>query len=75
MEFFEQRKRVADRLRSARKEKGMTQGTLAKLAQTDATFISEIETMKANPSILTLFRLCEVLDIDPAWLVGGETAS
>lgn len=72
LEFYAERKRVADRLRDARKARNLSQQQLAALADTDQTFISNIESMKVNPSILTLFRLCDVLGIEPAWLLSND---
>lgn len=72
LEFHAERKLVADRLREARKAQNLTQQQLAALADTDATFISDIERMKVNPSILTVFRLCEVLGIKAAWLMSND---
>lgn len=72
-EYYEERRRVADRLRAARKAKGLSQVQLAELIDSAATYISEIETMASNPSVLTLFRICDALDLDPASVVSTKT--
>jgi DNA-binding XRE family transcriptional regulator len=59
---------VAARVRAARKAKGYNQKDLAARADTSQTYISELEQCAANPSLLTLFRLAEALEVDVASL-------
>ena len=50
-------------IREKRKEKGLSQGRLAKLVQVSQPFIAEIESGRKKPSVDVLMRICAVLDI------------
>ena len=50
-------------IRQKRKEKGLSQGKLAELAQVSQPFIAEIESGRKKPSLDVLLRICEMLDI------------
>lgn len=62
---------VAARLRAARKAKGYTQKDLAIRVDTSQNYISDLEKCAVNPSMLTLFRLAEALELDMANLFEG----
>ncbi len=53
-------------LREVRKEKKITQIQIAHQAEMDRAFISELENGKKQPSLLTVFRIAEVLSVK-AW--------
>lgn len=55
-------------LKFIRKEKGFTQEQLSEMINLDIRQYSRIETGKGFPSLSTLERLCDTLDIDPAYL-------
>lgn len=55
-------------LKYLRKEKGLTQEQLSEMINLDIRQYSRIETGKGFPSLATLEKLCEVLDINPAYL-------
>lgn len=61
-------KLLGDRIRGFRKAKGLTQEKLAELADLHPTFVSEIETGKANYSIATLISISKALKVNPAEL-------
>ncbi len=69
--FEEVRATVAARLRAARKAKGYTQKDLATRVDTSQTYISDLENCAINPSMLMLFRLTEVLEVEMATLFEG----
>ena len=50
-------------IREKRKEKGLSQESLAKLVQVSQPFIAEIESGRKKPSVDVLMRICAVLDI------------
>ena len=62
---------LGERVKWARKEKGMSQAVLADKVGTDQTTISQIERgiiiQPRNPN-----RLAEVLDISEAWMAYGK---
>lgn len=67
--------RLANRLRVARAERGISQEQLAAAASVSRQTISSIETAQYTPSALLAFRLAHVLDVPVAelfWLEGGE---
>jgi transcriptional regulator with XRE-family HTH domain len=50
-------------LRNLRKSAGKTQETLAFDAELDRTYISMLELGQCSPTLVTLFALCNALDI------------
>ncbi len=67
--------RLANRLRIARAERGLSQTELAQLAGVSRQTISSIETAEYTPSALLAFKLAAVLGapVDQLfWLEGGN---
>ncbi|MBE6020454.1 MAG: helix-turn-helix transcriptional regulator [Firmicutes bacterium] len=56
---------ISKRLLTARKEKGLSQSSLAKAAGLSVSFLCEIEHGKVLPSIIVYSVLCSHLDISP----------
>jgi transcriptional regulator with XRE-family HTH domain len=54
---------LGKKIRAVRKTKGLTQERLAELADLHPTFVSEVETGKANYTIATLFAICKALGV------------
>lgn len=63
-----------DRIKSARVELGLSQETVAELAQMHVTNFGKIERGTANPSFLTVLRIASVLGRDVASLTEGITS-
>ena len=63
------RKAFGKALRQVRKSKGYTQLDLGELADCHFTFISQIERGVRQPTITTIFKLANVLEINPEELV------
>ena len=59
-----------EKLRQARKAKGITQEDLADEIGSHPASVSNYETGRSMPSTLTLIDLCEVLDVSADWLLG-----
>jgi transcriptional regulator with XRE-family HTH domain len=77
---YERRKAFGERLRAARKRclienQPVTGEMLAKLVGISPSTISFYERGKTWPVMETLFKLAEVLHVDPAWLLTGERLS
>ena len=66
------RVRIGGRLRELRLEQNLTQETVAERAGVSYKFLGEVERGRANPSLLTIDRICGALgvEIDDLW---GET--
>lgn len=60
-----------ERLRLARVELGLSQESVAELAQMHVTNYGKIERGIANPSLVTILRLASVLGHDMATLTSG----
>jgi len=60
-----------DRLRSRREASGMSLRELARSAGLSASFLSQIERSQAEPSVQSLRRLSEALDVDITTLLGA----
>ena len=56
-------------LKQLREEKGLSQQELGDYSETDRAFISNIERGLSIPSIVTVFKLAEVLKIKPKDLI------
>ena len=59
------------RMREIRKEIGISQMDLGELAGIHFTNIAKIERGEANPSLFTIIRISDALEIDPAVLITG----
>ncbi|WP_223690025.1 helix-turn-helix domain-containing protein [Leifsonia poae] len=62
---------LGERVRTARMKLGLSQESVADLAQMHVTNFGKIERGSANPSLHTIVRISSVLGIDPAILIGG----
>ena len=60
----------AQRLREARRQKGLDQTELAELTGIPATSISHFETRRRRPSVGTLYTLAEALEVSTDFLLG-----
>lgn len=56
-------------LREQRKKKGITQEALALSAAVDRSFVSQIERGLFQPSLSTLFKLAEAMDVRASALI------
>ena len=50
-------------IRQKRQEKGISQNHLAKLVGISQPYMNQIETGVRNPTLPTLMKICEILDI------------
>ncbi|MEZ5122779.1 MAG: helix-turn-helix domain-containing protein [Solirubrobacterales bacterium] len=69
---------VTARLRASREQAGLSVRALAKIVDVSPSFISQIETGKANPSVGTLLAIVSALDItldELFFAPGGEPGS
>jgi transcriptional regulator with XRE-family HTH domain len=57
-------------LREQRNARGLSQEALALAADVDRTFVSQMERGIRQPTLTTLCKLCDALDIQPSTLVG-----
>lgn len=72
----EQRRAViAERIREARKQAGLSQGQVAKLMDLHRPSVSEIEAGNRRVSAEELAKLGELFDVSVAWLVGDAPES
>jgi len=56
-------KKLAERIKTVRLEKKISQEALAHKCNFDRTYISMLERAKRNPTYFNLLRLCEGLEI------------
>jgi transcriptional regulator with XRE-family HTH domain len=52
-------------LKELRERRGWSQSELALESQLDQTFVSLLERGQRQPSLATLFALCDALDVEP----------
>jgi DNA-binding XRE family transcriptional regulator len=60
---------LGERIQEARKQRRMSQETLAERAGISASFLAKIERGTRTPGVMTLFRLAAELDADTSWLL------
>lgn len=60
------------RIRAAREGLGLSQEDLARSLSLSVRSIGRFESGDSNPSIDTLQRVAEALQVSPAWLLTGE---
>ena len=66
-------KEIADRIRKARKDAGLTQQQLAtKIGSKSRSFICDIESDRFDPSIEMVKKIARALDVDPGYLIFGD---
>jgi transcriptional regulator with XRE-family HTH domain len=58
-----------EKLKKARILKGLSQEALALSLEFDRTYISMLERGKRNPSLFTIYKIAEFLEIDASSLV------
>jgi transcriptional regulator with XRE-family HTH domain len=63
-----------DRLRTLRTTAGLSQEKLAELADVHRTYVGHLERATVTPTLDTLVRLADALDVDTADLVRGLRA-
>ena len=63
---------VGINIRRLREEKGLTLRALAKQLNTSASFLSQVETGKASPSLATLKKIADALSTTIGSLIGEE---
>ena len=62
---------LAERLKSGRKNKNLSQQALAKLANVHYTNIGKYEREEANPSSSVLNKIAQALELSPDYLING----
>lgn len=61
-----------EKLKAARKQKGLSQTELGKLLGVQAQTIGRWETGKSEPNLETINKLCEALDVPLRYLINEE---
>lgn len=73
-DFDSKRGEIAERIRAAREQSGLSQGQVAKLLSLQRPAISEIEAGRRRVSAEELATLAETFDVSVDWLVSGTSA-
>lgn len=68
----EKRMNAGEKIRNAREDKDLLQSDMAKLIPMNQSNYSKIERGVQEPSLHQLKRICEILKIDPRYLLGLE---
>ncbi len=63
----------SERIRKVRKKNKLSQAEFADLVGVERTYVSKIETGKANPSIQLIKAICKEFGVREEWLLHGET--
>ena len=63
---------IGERMKDARKAKGLTQAALAEKVRLKRNTIANYETNNIEPSERSVLNICAVLGINEKWLLTGE---
>jgi transcriptional regulator with XRE-family HTH domain len=63
---------IGEKIRNAREDKDILQSDMARLIPMNQSNYSKIERNIQEPSLEQLKRICQILDIDPRYLLGLE---
>lgn len=55
--------KLGDNLKRIRTEKGISQGEIARILETDKGFVSNIENGKTNPTLATITKLAKAVGV------------
>jgi len=61
--------KFAEILKELRKKRNLSQEELAIDSELDRTYISLLERGLRQPTLRTLFKLAQVLEVSPSWIV------
>jgi len=61
-----------EKLKAARKQKGLSQAALGKLLSVQAQTVGRWETGKSKPNLETVNKLCEILDVSLHYFISEE---
>ncbi|QDY71133.1 helix-turn-helix domain-containing protein [Qingshengfaniella alkalisoli] len=67
--------RLAAKLKSARKDKGLSLDAVSKLSGVSRSMVSQIERGESSPTVATLWNLTQALNVDFAGLIGDKAQS
>jgi transcriptional regulator with XRE-family HTH domain len=62
-------------LKELREKRGLSQSQLALESELDQTFVSLLERGQRQPSLVSLFALCDALDVAPDVVIKGLMAA
>lgn len=66
---------VGVNVRRRREELRLTQSTLAKKADVNQTYLSDIENGKRSPNLSTVAKIADALDVTPSYLLAGSAVA
>ena len=66
---------IGKRLKSARKEKGLTQYDLAEKMNVSIAYLSKVETGKIHINLERLSQICNILDVTEGEILNGVSNS
>ena len=72
---YREESEVGDRIFSSRQRRGLSQGTVSRLAGIHPSYLSRIETGKVHPTVRTAVRIATALQISLDELLGPSPAS
>ena len=65
---------IGRRIQQSRERAGLTQENLAERIERSTQFVSTIERGLAGPSLETVIKICEVLQVSTEWILRGRMA-
>lgn len=68
------RAQIAERLRAAREQAGLSQGQVATLLKLQRPAVSEIEAGRRRVTAEEIAQLAEIFDVSAEWIISGNAA-
>ena len=75
MNFEEEMNAIIGRIRKIRIEKGISQLELANIANFSQSFLANVESGKKKPSVLTILRIADALNVNPREFFSENTSN
>lgn len=72
MEISQLKKKIGERIRDLRESKGISQQNLAAICNFEKANLSRIEAGRTNPTVSTMYKISQALDITLTELVDVE---
>jgi transcriptional regulator with XRE-family HTH domain len=72
MKIDQLQEKIGERIRQLRETKGISQQNLAAICNFEKSNLSRIEAGRTNPTIFTLFKISQALEVSIAELVDVE---
>ncbi|MDD4190937.1 MAG: helix-turn-helix transcriptional regulator [Mangrovibacterium sp.] len=75
MKITELQRKIGEKIRMLRESKGISQQNLAAICNFEKANLSRIESGRTNPTVSTLYKISQALEVSLSEIVDVESAS